>query len=80
MLEAGRASSDEIESYQLKEVSKEIFGLSFTLLVKADEIDVDRVRYYAAPITIRGEQYLLCYQWFDKNKPLVIDWINKHEE
>ncbi len=83
MLEDGAASEDEVNFMQTADYSKQFFDLQFPLLMKADA-EFDSIRYYANPITIRGEQYYLCSQWYEtsanNDRPYLLRWIENHKE
>jgi hypothetical protein len=79
-LEEGKADDNEVELMQSKDYSKDTFGLDYPLLVPADG-DVDSVRYYAYPLTIKGVLYRLCSQWFEvssnNDRPQLLAWLNE---
>lgn len=81
MLRDGIASKEEVAAMQTAEYSKEHFDLQYPLLVKAGT-DFDRVRYYVKPVTIYGEQYYMCSQWFEvsanNDRPYLLKWIASH--
>lgn len=81
MLEEGRADDEEIRFMQTADYSKQFFDLQFPLLV-ADGAEFDKIRYYAAPLTIRGKRYFLCSQWFEtaanNDRPFLLRWISAH--
>lgn len=68
----------EIMNLQDLKYSKETFGLSFPVLVSA-ESNYDKARYYSKPVTINGRQYMLCSQWYEKNKAPLVQWISKYK-
>lgn len=74
LLESNKVSAAEIEQLQTKAYSKEIFNLNFPLLVQLDG-EYDKVRYYRDPIVINNVEYVLCSQWFNKDRELLINWI-----
>lgn len=76
-LEAGNASPEEIQLMQTFEYSKEMFHLQYPLLQKASQ-EVDRARYYAAPLTLYEESYFLCSQWFESDRPYLLRWLAAH--
>lgn len=81
MLEDGAAGEDEVRFMQQSAYSKQFFGLNYPLLVRADAV-YEKVRYYAAPLVIRGEQYMMCSQWFEtpanNDRPYLLHWIESH--
>lgn len=74
LLESNKVSAAEIEQLQTKAYSKEIFNLNFPLLVQLDG-EYDKVRYYRDPIVFNNIEYVLCSQWFNKDRELLINWI-----
>lgn len=83
MLEDGAAGEDEVAFMQTADYSKQFFDLQFPLLVKAGN-DFDSIRYYVKPLTIHGEQYYLCSQWYEtssnNDKPYLLFWIEDHKK
>lgn len=81
MLEAGKATEEEVRLMQQADYSKKTFDLQFPVLVRADDF-FDSKRYYSKPLTIRGVQYMMCSQWFEtaanNDRPYLMAWINKH--
>lgn len=81
MLEDGAASEDEVTFMQTADYSKQLFDLQFPLLMKAGA-EFDSIRYYTKPLTIRGEQYYLCSQWYEtsanNDRPYLLRWIENH--
>lgn len=62
-----------------EEDTKRIFHFSYPLLRPYEEdvyIDGNR-RYWAAPIVIQGESYLICKEWFDYNRKFLIFWFRQ---
>lgn len=83
MLEDGAASEDEVTFMQTADYSKQLFDLQFPLLIKAGA-EFDSIRYYTKPLTIRGEQYYLCSQWYEtsanNDRPYLLRWIENHNK
>ena len=82
LLEEGKASTEEIQSMQTADYSKQFFGLNYPLLVRLDS-GYDPVRYYSKPLTIDGISYKLCSQWFEtpanNDRPFLLKWIQEHQ-
>ncbi len=79
-LQENYATPNELAEMQSKESSKRIFGLQFPLLVKEDEFeDGLKNRYYVTPVEIQKISYKVCSQWYEKNKALLIAWLNNHQ-
>lgn len=83
LLEDGKASEEEVKYMQQANYSKQFFDLQYPVLVRADS-DYDTVRYYVNPLTIRGEKYMMCSQWFEtaanNDRPYLLNWIAKHQD
>lgn len=83
MLEQGFADEDEVVFMQQPDYSKKVFDLQYPLLVRADS-EYDKLRYYAKPLTIRGEIYMMCSQWFEtsanNDRPFLVSWISEHSK
>lgn len=83
MLEDGFASEEEIGFMQQPEYSKQFFDLNYPLLVPANS-EYDSLRYYVAPLIIRGVAYMMCSQWFEtstnNDRPYLMKWIEKHQQ
>lgn len=82
MLESKLATDDEIAKMQTTSYSKEVFHLNFSLL-KAINEHYDRVRYYKKPLRVKGNEYVLCSQWYEtsanNDKPYLLSWIASHQ-
>ena len=64
-----------------EEDSKRIFHFSYPLLRPYEEgvsVNGNR-RYWTDSIDIRGESYLMCKEWFDYNRKLLIHWFRQME-
>ena len=83
ILTSGTVSEEEIALMQTFEYSKKTFDLQYPLLVLQGK-DFQRIRYYSKPITIKGNTYYLCSQWFEvaanNDRPYLLNWIGKHSE
>ena len=81
ILESGTVSDEEIALLQTFEYSKKTFDLQFPLLV-LQGVDFPKMRYYSKPITIKGNTYHLCSQWYEvsanNDRPFLLNWIEKH--
>lgn len=83
MLCDGCASEEEIAAMQTAEYSKQQFDLQYPLLAKAST-EYERVRYYTKPLTINGQTYYMCSQWFEtsanNDRPYLLKWIESHKK
>lgn len=85
LLEEGSVSEEEVKQMQTKEYSKETFDIQYPLLLPVQDSKVGRpARYYSAPITIRGNKYLLCSEWFEvpanNDRPYLLKWLALHQK
>lgn len=78
-----KATKQELCLMQEAEYSKKTFGIQYPLLIKTSETIAER-HYYKDIISIQGENYRLCCEWFEttanNDRPLVEQWIREHEE
>ena len=86
-LESGKCDVSLIAFLQTESYSKHIFNMNFPILVKISNVSemkekmvdyLGRSRYYATPLRINGEIYLLTSQWYDKNKSYLVKWISSY--
>lgn len=81
ILEDGNITSEELQWMQSAQYSKQMFDLQYPLLV-AEKDSFDPVRYYVKPLSIRGERYYICSQWFEtsanNDRPYLLRWIEQH--
>ncbi|MCI5779155.1 MAG: hypothetical protein MR051_04995 [Lentisphaeria bacterium] len=66
----------EINDFLDLQFSKDVFGISYPLLARSRE---PSERYYATPVTLHGQKYYLCSQWFEKNRGALVSWIEQHQ-
>jgi hypothetical protein len=76
-----RLSAEEISNLCSKEYSNSIFKINFPLLVEykdGSEAFVNNYRrYYVQTFKLGGNEYFLCSQWYDKNRPYLEKWFQK---
>jgi hypothetical protein len=79
-------SSTEIENLCNSEYSRKILGLQFPALVKYnndDSVAFDKkgrrryYKYYKDTYKLNGQKYLLCNDWYERNRNLLENWYNK---
>lgn len=75
ILQSADFPQDEIEDFMDWQFSRDVFGLGFPLLAESRE---PCERYYAQPITLHGQEYYLCSQWYERNRGPLIAWIEQH--
>ncbi|MFA9556726.1 hypothetical protein ACERII_05450 [Evansella sp. AB-rgal1] len=83
ILEEGKVSREEIERMQTKSFSRETFHIQYPLLQKASLTPgVKPARYYSGTITIFGEEYYLCSEWYEvpanNDRPYLMKWLGMH--
>lgn len=77
-----KASFYEVTQMEDLEYSKKTFGIQYPLLLKTDS-SVAEKHYYSELLTLYGETYRLCCEWFEtssnNDRPYVEQWIREHE-
>jgi hypothetical protein len=73
---SSKVTNKDISDLQDKSISQAIFGINFPVL---DVAPADKKRYYAKPVTIKGKNYFLCSQWYDRHRQALEDWIDTHK-
>lgn len=77
-------SDAELKNMQDKNWSHETLGICYPLLKRyTDNIPEKQQRqynnqynrYYKHPVTVNGEKYFLCSQWFEDFRPKLDEWI-----
>jgi hypothetical protein len=77
---------DKISLLQDERYCKETFDINYPMLQKvnlrASLIDQRKVngydRYWKDPVTIHNEKYLICNDWYERNKPKFILWVKNY--
>ncbi|WP_066307322.1 hypothetical protein [Bacillus sp. FJAT-29814] len=84
-LVASQALSDEmVTKLQDERYSKYTFDINYPFLKKIDwrtSLSEQRKvngynRYWKDDIIINGERYFVCSEWYERNKPKYIKWLN----
>lgn len=82
ILESGLASEEEISLMQTEEYSKRAFGIQYPLLLRTEALKTEP-HYYHDPLTIRGERYRMCCEWYEtsanNDRPYLMKWIEAHK-
>lgn len=81
LFENDEVTPEEVDLMQTAEYSREIFHIQFPLLIKASRVhDNNKLRYWSKPVTIFGEEYFICSQWYEKennnDRPYFEKWLN----
>lgn len=80
ILENGKISKEEILLLQDANYSKQFFDIQYPLLKKIDKNINDKIeRYYINPIKIYDELYYMCSEWYENDRALLINWLEKHK-
>lgn len=81
LIESGAISEQELKDMQEVTYSKNNFHCNYPVLSKVRN-DSNKSRYYAKPIQVRGEEFFLCNDWYEKpsndDRPYVIEWLMAH--
>jgi len=80
MLENNEISQTQLELMQNREYSKETFDIQYPLLQKASLTNGrSPKRYYSSPVSILGDYYFMCSEWFEvpanNDRPYLLKWI-----
>jgi hypothetical protein len=78
-------SDDRVRLLQDASYCKSTFDINYPLLKKVawgppltEQMKINGYnRYWAEEEMINGERYLICSQWYDKNKPRFIKWVKE---
>jgi hypothetical protein len=75
-------NSDEIAKLQREDYSKQTFDIQFPFLKKIlNSNDPEWIRYWKPSVTINGEMYFVCSQWYEvtanNDRPYYENWLNK---
>ncbi len=76
LVNSTKVTNKDISDLQDKSISKALFEINFPVL---DVAPADKKRYYAKPVTIKGKNYFLCSQWYDRHRQALEDWIDTHK-
>lgn len=76
-LESGKISTMEVAQFCTSEYSKATLDLQYPLLTLAETKKAPK-HYYATPITIEEQSYFLCCEWFENDRPYLMEWLNTH--
>lgn len=80
ILEDGKISPEEIELMQSKNYSKKNFDIQYPLLQKVSLTNEIRPeRYYSFKVRIHEEEYFLCSQWYESDRPFLMKWLILHK-
>lgn len=88
LLLSGKVPEQVIEYLQDKDYSKQKFNVNYAVLLHIESLDdvkkgVDHSgvnRYYAKPISIKNQLYLVTSQWYDRNRERLLRWMAKYNE
>ena len=83
-LESGNIHKHELLLLQEAAYSKQFFHLQFPLLKKIETQKSKKIpRYYANPLQINEEYYLLCSEWYEtinnNDREYLIKWIEEKQ-
>jgi hypothetical protein len=77
-------SPEKVRVLQDERHSKNLFDINYPMLKKVttgSSLLEQRMvngysRYWAKPVKIHNEKYLVCNDWYERNKPKFIIWAN----
>lgn len=80
VLEAG-ISDAELNNLRNPDYCKQYLGLNVPMLIPYEGRNV--YRYYANPLVINGQQFLLTNDWYEQennnDRPYLLAWLRQHE-
>lgn len=79
IIQSDKFDKTKLDSLLDKDKSKELFGLSYPALVKADDNTFDPIRYYKQKIRINSIDYRLCSQWIERKRKKLENWLNEYK-
>ena len=76
-------SPEKVRALQDERHSKNLFDINYPMLKKVNiesSLLEQRMvngysRYWAKPVKIHNEKYLVCNDWYERNKPKFIMWV-----
>ena len=82
LIENNRVDATEIEKLQKTDYSKSVFDIQYPFLRKVLISDEGKVsRYWKTPITISGNKYFMCSEWFEStannDRPFYEKWLKQ---
>ncbi|WP_394234130.1 hypothetical protein [Niallia oryzisoli] len=84
IISAGMLSSEKIKLLQDEKYCKYTFDINYPFLKKVvwnspliNQRDINGYpRYWKDPISIHNESYLICNDWYERNKQKYINWVS----
>lgn len=88
LIENNLISKSELSKLLMYDYSKTTFDLNFPILKKVDHnksikenrFEGNYTRYYANPIKIHGEDYLMTSEWFERSKSFYTFWLKRQRD
>lgn len=85
LLKSEKIDTYIIDSLQNADYSKQIFDINYPILMPITSVNESKKgvdhsgvnRYYAKPLNLNGNLYLITSQWYDRNKEKLIQWMAK---
>ena len=74
VIASGKLSKAEIINLQDKDYCSAVFNVGFPVLA----LKRDPARYYSDPVNVDGVDYYICNDWYDRNKGMLINWLDKN--
>jgi hypothetical protein len=74
VIASGKLSKTEIVKLQDKAYCSSTFNVGYPVLSQNRE----PARYYAEPVNVGGVDYYICNDWYDRNKNMLITWLEKN--
>lgn len=82
LLYSRKITDELLVSLQTEEYSKVHFDLQYPLLVRQGTV-FESVRYYKKPLTINGDNFFMCSQWFETvtndDRSYLLFWMKQFQ-
>jgi hypothetical protein len=87
LIERNALGIEEVELLLQNKYSKQRFDVNYPVLKAfieganfSDQRNINGYpRYYSNILKINGKKYLLCNDWYDRNRRYFLTWLNRFE-
>jgi len=75
LLVNGKLNNSQINDLKNKFFCSRTLGISYPVIVEVENNSYESVRYYNEIVL---DKYVICSQWYSKNKSKIDDWLTKN--
>lgn len=75
LLVNGKLNNSQINDLKNKFFCSRTLGISYPVIVEVENNSYESVRYYKEIVL---DKYVICSQWYSKNKSKIDDWLTKN--